>query len=345
MLDLDTLYQKLREIRVGDGDVVSLGFIRDLALENGRVSFKVRVPAAFKDQVTPEVLEKKVRELPGVAEVHIDWRVMEETPARPGLDLKVPGALEQRIGKVIAVTSGKGGVGKSTVAANLAVALARLNKRVGLMDGDIYGPSIPKIFGIEEYELKVVNRKIIPVVRFGVKVLSIGLLVDESQPIVWRGPMVHKAYQQFLSDVEWGNLDYLILDLPPGTGDAQLSAVQLFPVKGGIAVTTPQDVSLADVRRAIGMLRKVDVPVLGLVENMSYLICPHCGEKIYVFGRGGGEKLAREMGVDLLAQIPLDPAVVEASDQGMPPVATHPNSPVAQAFEALARRVMEKLEG
>ncbi len=344
MAQIDIIYQKLKEIQLPTGDPVSLGLVRNLSIENRKVSFTLTVPKSLANSLTKERVIAKIKELPEIEDVEVDVQVTEDAPAQIPIQVQIPQAIKERIRKVLMVTSGKGGVGKSTVAANLAVAFAKMGKRVGLLDGDIYGPSIPKIFGIEQYSLKVVNNRIIPVTRYGVKVLSIGLLVTPDQPIVWRGPMVHKAYQQFLNDVEWGTLDILVLDLPPGTGDPQLSAAQIMPIQGGIAVTTPQDVSLSDVRRAIYMMEKVGVRVLGIVENMSYLICPHCGHKISVFGEGGGTRLAQETGVELLGQVPLDPAVVAASDQGQPPVAMHPDSPVAQAFSEIAERVWAKLE-
>ncbi len=344
MVQMDAVYQKLKEIQLPTGDPVSLGLVRNLSIENGKVSFTFALPKSMAQYVTRDQVIQKIQEIPGVAEVEVDFQLTDDSPARIPVQVQIPQAVKERIRRVLMVTSGKGGVGKSTVAANLAVAFAKMGKRVGLLDGDIYGPSIPKIFGIEQYAPKIVNNRIIPVSRYGVKVLSIGLLVTPDQPIVWRGPMVHKAYQQFLNDVDWGTLDILVLDLPPGTGDPQLSAAQIMPIQGGIAVTTPQDVSLSDVRRAIHMMEKVDVPVLGIVENMSYLICPHCGHKISVFGEGGGTRLAEETGVELLGQVPLDPAVVTASDQGNPPVAMAPDSPVAKAFMEIAERIWAKLE-
>jgi ATP-binding protein involved in chromosome partitioning len=246
------------------------------------------------------------------------------------------------LGRVIAVSSGKGGVGKSTVAVNLAVALAAAGSRVGLMDADIYGPNLPRMLGLHERPQVDENRnKIVPLEAHGVKVISLGLLIDKDQPAIWRGPIVMKIIGQFLGDVMWGTLDYLIVDMPPGTGDAQLSLVQSTHVHGAIIVTTPQEVAVGDALRGVRMFQRVEVPVLGIVENMSYLECPHCGKPSQIFGSGGGERLARELGLPLLARVPLYPRIVAGGDLGQPIVVAEPTVSAAKAFVTLAQRVAE----
>jgi ATP-binding protein involved in chromosome partitioning len=246
------------------------------------------------------------------------------------------------LGQIIAVSSGKGGVGKSTVATNLAVALAKTGARVGLMDADVYGPNIPSMLGVSG-EPYVQNERIIPLEAHGVKVISIGLLVDRDQPAIWRGPIIMKVITQFLRDVEWGTLDYFIVDMPPGTGDAQLSLVQATQVHGAVIVTTPQEVSAGDALRGAKMFERVNVPVLGIVENMSYFECPHCGKPTAIFGSGGGERLAKELDLPLLGQIPLYPRVLEGGDTGRPIVLAEEESAAARALTAVTGRVREAL--
>jgi ATP-binding protein involved in chromosome partitioning len=244
---------------------------------------------------------------------------------------------------IIAVSSGKGGVGKSTVAVNLSVALARMGHRVGLLDTDVYGPNVPIMVGVNE-ELTVHGQKLVPHEAYGVKVMSLGFLNRGDRPVVWRGPMLHTAVRQFLYDVEWGELDYLIVDMPPGTGDAQLSLAQLVPVQGAILVTTPQEVAMADVRKAFNMFDQVHIPVLGIVENMSYFVCPNCSEKHAIFGTGGGESLSLLFKTSLLGKIPLSLNVREAGDIGVPIVAGSPDSPQAVAFVEIANNVIVQIE-
>jgi ATP-binding protein involved in chromosome partitioning len=241
----------------------------------------------------------------------------------------------------IAVASGKGGVGKSTVAVNLAVALAQRGARVGLMDADIYGPNIPTMMGLTTLP-PAKDNKIMPGEAYGVKVISIGFLVKPGQPLIWRGPMLHSAIRQFVQDVHWGEIDYLIVDLPPGTGDASLSVAQTLPLTGGIIVTLPQQVSLDDARRGLEMFRQLDVPIFGVVENMSYLELPD-GSRMDIFGTGGGERLAREAGVPYIGSIPMDPSVREGGDAGKPVVISHPEAPVAKALTAIAEDVVAKI--
>ena len=244
----------------------------------------------------------------------------------------------------IAVASGKGGVGKSTVATNLAISLASAGATVGLLDADAYGPSIPTMMGIQEQPKTSPERKIIPLVRHDIKLMSIGFMVPEEQAMIWRGPMLHGAIRQLLSDVDWGELDYLIIDLPPGTGDVALSLTQALPLTGALIVTTPQDVALADVRRGVAMFERLGVPILGVIENMSYFLCPHCNEKTEIFSADGGKNTSERFGVAFLGQIPLDAEVCTAGDIGVPIVAGHPESPQSEAFGTVASELTTVLE-
>lgn len=244
------------------------------------------------------------------------------------------------IRNAIAIASGKGGVGKSTVAVNLSVALAETGLRVGLMDADIYGPNVPHMMGVSEPP-RVVDGKIVPVEKFGVKMVSMGFFLKDDEPVVWRGPMIHGALRQFLADVNWGDLDYLLIDLPPGTGDAQISISQLIPLAGSVIVTTPQGVSLADAKKAVSMFEKVNVPILGLIENMSYFLIPGTGERHEVFSHGGGADFARDRGFELLGEIPLYIGVREGGDEGRPVVLREPDSEPAKVFRHAAQRLME----
>jgi ATP-binding protein involved in chromosome partitioning len=264
--------------------------------------------------------------------------VMNEAPARkavppPQQPVSYPG-----LGQVIAISSGKGGVGKSTIASNLAVALSRAGARVGLMDGDIYGPNLPRMMGVNSPPA-VVNEKIVPLEAHGVKLISLGFLIERDQPAIWRGPIVMKIVNQFLRDVAWGQLDYFVVDLPPGTGDAQLSLVQATHVRGAIIVTTPQEVAVGDALRGAKMFERVNVPVMGIVENMSWFECPHCGKPSALFGSGGGERLAAELKLPLLGQVPLYPRVMEGGDRGEPIVVSDPDSAAARAITAIAERI------
>ncbi|MDB4879253.1 MAG: hypothetical protein JWL60_699, partial [Gemmatimonadetes bacterium] len=258
-------------------------------------------------------------------------------PARPAAPTPKHYA---NLGKVLAISSGKGGVGKSTVAVNLAVALAAQGKRVGLMDADIYGPNIPRMMGVSGSP-PVINEKIVPLEAHGVKLISLGMMIEPDQPAIWRGPIVMKIITQFLQDVAWGQLDYFIVDMPPGTGDAQLSLVQATQVDGAVIVTTPQEVSVGDALRGVKMFQRVGVPVLGIVENMSWFECPHCGKPSALFGSGGGERLAKSVELPLLGQIPLYPRVMEGGDNGTPIVRADAASSAAKALVAIAGRVAE----
>jgi ATP-binding protein involved in chromosome partitioning len=253
-------------------------------------------------------------------------------------------SLIPQVKHTIAISSGKGGVGKTTVAVNLAVTLARRGLRVGLLDCDVYGPNVPLMMGIKQADSPGEGQKLRPPERYGVKLMSIGFFVPEDSPVVWRGPMINSAIQQFLRDVDWGELDYLVVDLPPGTGDAQLSLSQLVPLTGAVIVTTPQEVSLLDSRKGLAMFQKVHVPVLGIVENMSSFLCPHCKERTDIFSHGGGQAAAKTLGVPFLGEVPIDLAIRVGGDEGRPVVDAHPDSPQADAFGKIASAVIEQVK-
>lgn len=318
-------------------DLVTLNMIKDLKINGDKVAFTIvlTTPACpLKNRIEKEAREA-VLAVEGVNSVEI------KMDANVPTDGRSRGLLSLPIRNAIAVGSGKGGVGKSTIAVNIAVALAKTGARVGLLDADIYGPNVPTMMGIDRLPAAR-SDKLVPAEAYGVKVMSIGFMVKPDQPLIWRGPMLHSAIRQFLSDVEWGELDYLIVDLPPGTGDAALSLAQSLPLSGSIIVTLPQQVSLEDARRGLEMFRQLDVPLLGVVENMSFLELPD-GTRMDIFGSGGGEKLATAAGVPFLGAIPLDPIVRSGGDLGKPIVETNPDSPVAQALVNVAQDVAAKL--
>jgi ATP-binding protein involved in chromosome partitioning len=318
-------------------DLVSLNMIQDLEIHDGTVNFSLvlTTPACpFKSKMENEAREA-VKTIPGVSEVNI--KLDSDVPT----DGRSRGLLELPIRNAIAIASGKGGVGKSTVAVNLAVVLAQSGARVGLLDADIYGPNVPTMMGVNQLPGQRDN-KLIPAEAYGVKIMSIGFLVKADQPVIWRGPMLHSVIRQFLTDVEWGELDYLIVDLPPGTGDAPLSLIQSLPLSGGLIVTLPQQVSIDDARRGLEMFRQLDVSILGVVENMSYLELPD-GTKMDIFGSGGGEKLATESMVSFVKAIPMDPSVRKSGDNGIPVVISNPDSAVAKALVEMSEDVAAKL--
>jgi ATP-binding protein involved in chromosome partitioning len=328
-------------------DIVSFGFVHQVSANAGMVVVDLQMsthnPAAG-EKVRDEV-ERTVRAVPGVAKAQVNMNVV-KPPAREEAAQKAiaqDSHLIPEVRHVVAVASGKGGVGKSTVAANLAVSLAQLGHRVGLLDADIYGPSVPTMFGINQ-KPRVVGNRIYPFEKYGLRLMSLGFILETDTPVIWRGPMVMRAIEQMLGDVEWGALDYLILDLPPGTGDAQLTVTQKIPLAGAVIVTTPQDVALIDARKGLAMFRKVNVPVIGIVENMSYLLCAHCGKPTPLFGSGGGRALAEELGVPLLGEIPLENAVREGGDSGNPIVLAHPDSPAARALSSIGMQIVEASE-
>ena len=323
-------------------DIVSFGLVKSVNIDNGEV--KVQLALATNDPNVPATIksdaEKVLRGITGVqsAKVLID---IHAPPAGAGAGVgatQIPG-----IKHVIAVASGKGGVGKSTVAANLAVALEQTKARVGLCDCDIYGPSISLMFGTRERPMATEENKIVPIEQYNLKLMSMGFLLDDTSPAILRGPMVTRYIQQFLRQVEWGELDYLVLDLPPGTGDIQLTIVQTVALSGAIIVTTPQEVALIDARKAATMFEKVNVPVLGLIENMSYFVSPSDGKRYEIFGSGGGEREAKRLRVPLLGQIPIDIATREAGDRGMPIVGEDRQSPVTAEFQKVAKQLRAAL--
>ncbi len=314
-------------------DLVSLNMIRHLSIDGGKVSFTIMLttPACPLQSKIEHEAREAVLAVPGVEEVTV------KMDADVTADGRMRGLVQAPIRNAIAVASGKGGVGKSTVSVNLAVALAERGARVGLMDADIHGPNIPTMMGVTRIPATKGNR-IIPAEAYGVKIMSMGFLVKPGQPLIWRGAMLHSAIRQFLSDVEWGELDYLIIDLPPGTGDAPLSLAQAFPLTGVVIVTLPQQVSLEDASRGLEMFRTLETPILGVVENMSYLTLPD-GSKMDVFGTGGGESLAQAVNVPFLGKVPMDPQVRIGSDTGKPVVLENPQSEAAQALRQVAERV------
>jgi ATP-binding protein involved in chromosome partitioning len=323
-------------------DIVSFGFVRSVAVRDGRVEVEIVMTTAntgARDEVERDA-RRVLAELPEVSEVAVQCTV--HTPQAAAAP-QGPRDLLPAVRVKIAVASGKGGVGKSTVAANLALALRRTGSTVGLLDADIYGPSQQMMMGCTAKPMVSAEEKILPVDGNGVKVMSLGFLMDADSPVIWRGPMVMKALQQFIEDVEWGALDYLIVDLPPGTGDAQLTMTQQLPLDGAVIVTTPQDVALIDARKGLAMFRRVNVPVLGVVENMSSFVCPHCGKTSEIFKHGGGRRTAEQLGVPFLGDVPIDPAIVVGGDAGTPIVASHPDSPAARAFVAVAAEIARAL--
>ncbi len=320
-------------------DIVTLGFVKDVAIDDGQVDFTIELttPACpVKDQMKAEA-EQKVAALPGVKAARA--KMTAEVRARGGFGRQaVPG-----IRNILAVGAGKGGVGKSTTAVNLAVALQRKGARVGLMDADVYGPNIPQMLGLRDQPEVSDDKKMIPPEAHGIKVISMGMLVPPDQPVIWRGPMLHGAVQQFMRDVVWGELDYLVVDLPPGTGDVSLSMAQSVPVAGAVVVTTPQGVSVSDVRKAVAMFRQLNIPLLGVIENMSYFICPHCSERTEIFGHGGGQAMADDLKIPFLGEVPIDTRVRAGGDEGRPIVAAAPDAPAALALSEVASRVAAQI--
>ncbi len=340
-LSKDDVLAALRAVEDPDlhKDIVSLGFVKDVRIDDGTVDFTIELttPACPVREEMKAQAESLVAGLPGVTAARATMTANVRT--RGGMSRQsIPG-----IKNIIAVGAGKGGVGKSTTSVNVAVALARRGAKVGLIDGDVYGPNIPQMLGTNDQPEVSEDRKMIPPQAHGIKVVSMGMLVPPDQPIIWRGPMLHGAIQQFMRDVVWGELDYLIVDLPPGTGDVSLSMAQSVPMAGAVVVTTPQGVSVSDVRKAVAMFRQLNIPVLGAVENMSYFACPHCGERTDIFGHGGGAKMAEDLGIPFLGEIPIDTTVREGGDEGRPAVSAAPESAAAVAFAEVAGRVAAQI--
>src|SRR5690242_20356966 len=356
---IESALARIRDPRSG-ADVLTAEKVRDIATSTeGRVRLTLLLSGG-DDPTLARDIRQALERVEGVTEVRVDVRdaaapsptparpaasskrtlpVMESRPAAPRPSAPTPVAFPN-LGTIIAVSSGKGGVGKTTVATNLAVALSAQGARVGLMDADIYGPNVPRMMGVDEPP-PVINEKIMPLIAHGVKIISLGFLIEKEQPAIWRGPIIMKIIGQFLRDVAWGDLDFFVVDMPPGTGDAQLSLVQSTNVSGAIIVTTPQEVSVGDALRGAKMFERVNVPVLGIVENMSWFECPHCGKPSALFGSGGGERLASALELPLLGQVPLYPRVLEAGDQGQPIVVAEPASSAAKALVHIAERVRE----
>lgn len=342
MLNEAAIYDALRSVQEPElgRDIVTLNMVKDVVISpDNDVSLKIELttPACpLKDEIQRNV-DAALKAI-GARSIELSWGAMvrRATPSQP--QQLVPG-----VKNVIAVASGKGGVGKSTVSTNLAVSLAMDGASVGLLDADITGPNIPLMMGIEGQPVASPDGKITPLERYGVKVISIQFFIPEGQPVVWRGPLIGGAIQQFLRDVDWGDLDYLVIDLPPGTSDAQLTLAQAVPISGTVLVTTPQDVALLDVQKALAMFRRMSVPVMGVVENMSAFVCPHCGEATEIFGRGGGEKFARQHDIEYFGGIPLDIKVRQGSDAGVPAVAQREPGVAAEVMRALARTVAARM--
>jgi ATP-binding protein involved in chromosome partitioning len=355
------------------GDIVSLGMVSGVVVRDGNVGFAIEVEPERGPRLEPlrKAAEEAVGALPEVLSVTAvltaearpaTGRPRAPAQAVPGAHAHdghghgasghaaAPGAVDKNaltpgIRAIVAVASGKGGVGKSTVAANLALAMKANGLSVGVLDADIYGPSMPRMLGISGRPTSADGKVLRPMENYGIKCMSIGFLVPEDTPMIWRGPMVMSALKQMLGEVAWGELDIMIVDMPPGTGDAQLTMAQQVALAGAVIVSTPQDIALIDARKGLNMFKKVDVPVLGIIENMSYFLCPHCGERSDIFSHGGARREAERLGTDFLGEVPLDMAIRETSDDGRPITVSDPDSPYSQTFRAIAARVWEKVSG
>jgi ATP-binding protein involved in chromosome partitioning len=368
-LTKERVLEALRRVKGPDpgADLVAQGLVSEIVIHKGKVYFAIQVDPARAGEFEALRLaaEKAVAAVEGVEAVAVTLtadRVPGGAPAGgngksqdapQGSPFTRPGAARDArhrpggvpgVANIIAVASGKGGVGKSTTAVNFALALKEQGLRVGILDADIYGPSMPRLLGLKGQPQQVSGNKLAPMEAYGLKVMSMGFLVDEETPMIWRGPMVMSALSQMLKDVAWGELDVLVVDMPPGTGDAQLTMAQQVPLAGAVIVSTPQDLALIDARKGLNMFRKVNVPVLGIVENMSTFICPHCGEPSNIFGHGGARAEALRLGVPFLGEVPLTLEIRETSDEGRPVVATNPSSPAAEAYREIAARAFSELE-
>jgi len=342
----EQILNALKTVDSGTGglDVVARGWIKDVLLKDGHVTFALDVPAQMGPRLEPvrAAAEKTVHALPGVLSVTAVLTAQAEK------EKAAPKGGRERIGLpgvkyIVAVASGKGGVGKSTTAANLAVAFARQGRKVAMFDADIFGPSMPRMLGLAGKKPGSDGKRVFPLENHGVKVMSIGFMIAEDNPIVWRGPMVMGALEQMLRDVEWGELDIMVVDMPPGTGDTQLTMSQRVPLAGAVIVSTPQDIALLDARKGLNMFRKVEVPILGIIENMSYYVCPKCGNRDDIFDHGGAHRTADELGADFLGEVPLDLKIRVMSDAGTPIVAAEPESPHALAYMKIAEKIWDRL--
>ncbi|MBN9023073.1 MAG: Mrp/NBP35 family ATP-binding protein, partial [Rhizobiales bacterium] len=359
----DQVLERLRAVRgpEGRGDIVGLGLVSDIFINGGKVMFSVTVPAELAASMEPlrKAAEAAVRAMPGVesAMVVLTGERKGAAPAaappparpaggaggRPAPGGNSPKAGIPGVGAIVAVASGKGGVGKSTTAVNLALALKANGLAVGILDADIYGPSIPRLLNLTEKPEVVSGRILRPLETHGIRAMSIGLLIEEEAPMIWRGPMVMSALTQMLREVEWGTLDVLVVDMPPGTGDAQLTMAQQVPLAGAVIVSTPQDLALIDARKGLNMFRKVDVPVLGIIENMSYFICPHCGGRTDIFAHGGARHEAERLNVPFLGEVPLDLGIRLTSDAGTPIVVADPHGAHAAIYREIATRLRDRM--
>ncbi len=350
----------LAKVASPDGEpLTATRALSDVVVSDGKVFFSITVDAAAVEswESVRKRAEEAVRAVPGVQSALVALTAERKpgaAPARPAARPGAPPRAAQRgetevgvpgVEAIIAVASGKGGVGKSTTAVNLALGLSALGLKVGILDADIYGPSMPKLLAIRERPQTLGGTRLKPITRYGLTVMSIGFLIDEETPMIWRGPMVISALTQMLREVEWGALDVMVVDMPPGTGDAQLTMAQQVPLKGAVIVSTPQDLALIDARRGIAMFRRVNVPVLGIVENMSYFLCPQCGTRSDIFGHGGARREAERLGVPFLGEVPLHMTIREKSDAGLPVVATEPDGPHAAIYRDIAAKVRDQLKG
>ena len=336
-------------------DIVSLGMVSGIAVKDGHVAFAIEVEPERGPRLEPlrKAAEQAVHALSGVLTVSAALTAERHVHGGPkggghghghGAAGGAEAPLLPHVGAIIAVASGKGGVGKSTTSINLALALSQLGLRVGLFDADIYGPSMPRMLGVSGEPVSPDGQSLLPMENYGIKCMSMGFLVPEDSPIIWRGPMVMGALQQLLRDVHWGELDVMVVDMPPGTGDTQLTMCQSVPLTGAVIVSTPQDIALLDARKGLNMFRKVDVPVLGVIENMSYYVCPNCNHEAHIFGHGGAKAEAARMSTDFLGEIPLDIQIRETADRGEPIVVSRPSSPHAKAYRDIAAKVWDKVQ-
>ncbi len=349
----------LEGVRSPDGTPLpKTGTLSEVVAGEGKVFFSISVDAAEVKgwEAVRKRAEEAVRALPGVQSALVALTAERKASAPSSSPRPAGGAPRNAprgesvqgvpgVEAIIAVASGKGGVGKSTTAVNLALGLAALGLKVGVLDADIYGPSLPKLLAIKERPQTLGGTRLKPITRYGLTVMSIGFLIDEDTPMIWRGPMVISALTQMLREVEWGMLDVMVVDMPPGTGDAQLTMAQQVPLKGAVIVSTPQDLALVDARRGVAMFKRVNVPVLGMVENMSYFLCPDCGTRSEIFGHGGARQEAERLGVPFLGEVPLHMAIREKSDAGLPVVATEPDGPHARIYRDIAAKVRDQLQG
>ena len=346
MLSQEEIQNALKSVKYPgfSRDIVSFGLVKEISAANGAVSVALQLTSPNPEaaqQIKAEA-ERVLKALPGANHVHVEVRQPAAGKSAGGTNPFANQKGVSGVKRIIAIASGKGGVGKSTCSVNLACAFAQLGAKVGLLDCDIYGPSIPLMMGVHERPTINAAEKLVPPVGHGVKLMSMGFLLEGDQPVIWRGPMIQKTIQQFVSAVDWGELDYLLVDLPPGTGDAQLSLCQIVPLDGGVIVTTPQEASLGVVRKGIAMFHKVNVPILGIVENMSYYTTPN-GERVEIFGHGGGKAEAVRQNVSFLGEVPIFTEIREGGDAGVPVVVSAPNKPAGQAFLKVAEELRKKL--